>query len=126
MKAIVWPAWATVSVPLALLAWNPLSPAKLAETALGYEPALMPVRLTPLSVATPLAFVVALPTEFALSVNATDLPETGDPLEVSVAVSVAVPPNVPLPLTALMVVAAAEVTVTIVCPEVDACVVLPE
>ena len=40
--------------------------------------------------------MLALPTLLPLSVNATDLPLTPLPLEVSVAESVVVPPNVPV------------------------------
>src|ERR1043165_4112269 len=56
-KVIVWSALLTVSVPVPLLAAMVNSPAKLAPTALGYGPALMPERLTPASVATPLESV---------------------------------------------------------------------
>jgi hypothetical protein len=122
---VVVDACATVRVPVTgPLACNPLSPAKLADTELAYDPALIPVRLTPLSVAMPLPLVGALPTGLPFRRNAMDLLAT-DALELSIAVKVAVPPNVPLPLTALMLVAAAEVTVTVVLPELPACVVLP-
>src|ERR1051325_8226053 len=56
----------------------------------------MPDKLTLLSVATPLAFVVAPPTLVPLSVKLTVLPETPALFEVSVALSVVVPPNVPV------------------------------
>ena len=46
---------------------------------------MIPARLTPLSVATPLPFVLELPTDEPLSVNETVSPLTGLPLEVSVA-----------------------------------------
>src|SRR5919201_1864443 len=78
-------AFPTVSDPLPLAAAKPVSPAKLAPTALAYVPALIPERLTLLSVATPLAFVVALPTELPLRVKAMVLPLTPEPAEVRVA-----------------------------------------
>jgi hypothetical protein len=106
VTVVVLVAFATVNVPLPLLDWKPLSPPKLADTALAYDPALIPVRLTPLTVATPLAFVVPAPAGIPFSWKEMVLPETGEPLEVRVAVSVAVPPKVPLPLTALIVVGA--------------------
>jgi hypothetical protein len=59
-------------------------------------PALIPVRLTLLRVATPLASVVALPTLVPLRVKLTLAPLTAVPLEVSVAESVVVPPKLPV------------------------------
>src|SRR5262249_35355145 len=53
-------------------------PANAALTPLGYVPAAMPLRLTFDSVATPLPFVVALPTDVPFRLNATvwlDSPE---------------------------------------------------
>ena len=96
MTLIAWSALFTVSEFEPLLASKEPSPANEAPTPVGYEPALIPARLTPLSVATPLPFVLELPTLVPLSVNATDLPLTPLPPEVSVAESVVVPPNVPV------------------------------
>jgi hypothetical protein len=56
----------------------------------------MPARLTPFRVATPVAFVVALPTLFPFSVKSTVAPLTPFPPEVSVAERFVVPPNVPV------------------------------
>src|SRR2546428_140109 len=70
--------------------------AKFGPTPVGYVPPLIPLRLAFESVATPEAFVVALPTEFPLSVNAIDFPLTGEPPAVSVADSDTVPPKVPV------------------------------
>ena len=69
---------------------------KAAETTPGCEPAVIPARLTPLIVATPLASVDALPAGDPLNVNAIDLLATGDVPEVSVARSVVVPPYSPV------------------------------
>ena len=96
MTLIAWSALFTVSEFEPLLASKEPSPANEAPTPVGYEPALIPARLTPLSVATPLPFVLELPTPVPLSVNATDLPLTPLPPEVRVAESVVVPPNVPV------------------------------
>ena len=93
---IAWSALETVSELDPLLGSNDASPAKDAPTPVGYEPALIPARLTPLSLATPLPFVTALPALEPLSVNETVLPLTGLPPEVSVADSVVVPPKVPV------------------------------
>src|SRR6266566_1492438 len=95
-QVIVGVAFDTVKDALPLAAAKPLSPAKLAPTPVGYVPALMPERLAPARLATPLAFVVALPTELPLRVNATVLPLTPEPPDVSVAERFAVPPYVPL------------------------------
>jgi len=65
---------------------------------------LIPLRLTPLSVATPELFVTAVPAAVLLTVKAIVFPLNPDPPEVSVAVNVAVLPDVPAPLTALIVV----------------------
>ena len=59
-------AFTTVNAPVPVLDWKPLSPPKLADTALAYDPALIPVR-TPLTVAIPLAPVVPLPAGFPFS-----------------------------------------------------------
>ncbi len=57
---------------------------------------------------------MALPAAVPLSVNATDLPETGLPPEVRVAESATVPPNVPVAgLTARAVAAALTVCTTL-------------
>ena len=58
VTVIAWSALATVSELEPLLGSKLASPANDAPTPVGYEPALMPARLTLLSVATPLAFVV--------------------------------------------------------------------
>src|SRR5438067_13550159 len=58
---MAWSALATVSDAESLLGSRPTSPANEAWTPLGYEPAPMPARLAPLSVATPFASVVAPP-----------------------------------------------------------------
>src|SRR4029077_5433460 len=55
-------AFPIVSELLPLLAASDARPAKLAPTPEVYVPALIPQRLTPDSVATPLPLVVALPT----------------------------------------------------------------
>src|SRR5437773_7554322 len=55
----------------------------------------MPVRLAPVKVATPDGSVDALPTEFPFSVKLIDAPFTAFPPDVSVALSVVVPPNAP-------------------------------
>jgi hypothetical protein len=96
VTVIAWSALFTVSAAVPLLGSSEPSPANEAPTPVGYVPALIPLRLAPLTVATPLAFVLALPAEEPLSVNVTVLPLTGLPLEVSVAESVVVPPNVPV------------------------------
>src|SRR5689334_5138502 len=93
---IAWSAFATVSESVSLLGSWPASPANDAPTPVGYEPASMPARLTLLTVATPFASVVAPPALEPLRVNATLAPATGSPPDVSVAVSVVVPPNVPV------------------------------
>ena len=59
-NVIVWPALFTVNELLPELKANEASPAKFAPTPVGYVPPLMPLRLTLESVATPLAFVVAV------------------------------------------------------------------
>jgi hypothetical protein len=70
------------------------SPAKLAATALGYVPALMPDKLILLRVATPLPSVVALPALLPFNVKLIILPLMVELSEVllSVAESVVVPP----------------------------------
>ena len=67
---------------------------------------MIPLRLTPLSVATPELFVAAVPAPLPLRVNLIVFPLSPDPPEVSVAVSVPVLPDVPEPLTPLIVVGA--------------------
>src|SRR5690349_23045222 len=52
----------TVRLPVPLLAAKPEPPAKLALMLDGYEPALIPERLTPFRVARPLLSVTADPT----------------------------------------------------------------
>ena len=92
----------TVSVFEPLLLRNDVSPANEAATPefvpAGYVPALMPERLTLLSVATPAASVFAEPLDTPLRLKATLLPETPVESDVRfrVAVKVTVPPNVPV------------------------------
>src|SRR5437867_1195063 len=64
----------------------------------------MPVRPTPLSVATPELLVAAVAAAAPLRVNERFLPLNPEPPEVSVAVSVAVLPEAPEPLTELIAV----------------------
>jgi hypothetical protein len=71
---------------------NDESPAKLAPTAVAYVPALIPVRLTPLSVTTPDPFVVAVPTLLPFKLKLIVFPLTPDPEAVSVAERFTVPP----------------------------------
>ena len=52
----------------------------------------MPARLTLASVATPLAFVTAVPTALPFSVNAIVFPLTGEPAALSVADTALEPP----------------------------------
>ena len=84
--------YVTVKDAVPLLAEYELSPAKLAPTPDGYVPGKIPDRLAPLLVATPLPLVVALPTGLPFRVKLMVLPLTGDPLEVSVADRLTVPP----------------------------------
>ena len=62
---------ATVRSPLAVLLASVKSPANLAPTTPVNVPTLNPARLTPVRVATPLALVVAVPTDV------TRLPRSG-------------------------------------------------
>ena len=96
MTLIAWSALLTVSEFEPLLGSNEPSPANEAPTPVGYEPALIPARLTPLSVATPLPFVLALPTLRAVERERDRLAAHAAAAEVSVAESVVVPPNVPV------------------------------
>ena len=82
----------TVRLAVPLVDEKPASPAKLATIPELYIPALIPLRLTFESVATPLAFVVAFPTEAPLSVKVIGLPLIGELLDVSVADRVAALP----------------------------------
>jgi hypothetical protein len=111
VTVVVLDACVTMSAPVPLLARKLLSAAKLAPTAVGYDPALIPLRLTFASVATPEALVVAVPTELPLSVKLIVLPPRPELPDVNVAVRVAVPLNAPPPLTALMAVGACAFTV---------------
>ncbi len=88
---IAWLALLTVSVPVPLLPAKFASPPNVAPTAFAYVPALMPTRLTPESVATPLESVVAFPTDVLLSVKLTIFPLTGELPELNVATNVPVP-----------------------------------
>src|SRR5258708_5119907 len=102
-KVIVWLIFDTVRSALPLLLIKELSPAKAAATAAGDVPAgvaatgggslpaVMPVRLTPVTVATPETSVVPLPTLFPLSVKLIDFPLTPVALDVRVAERSAVP-----------------------------------
>jgi hypothetical protein len=84
--------YVTVKDAVPLLAEYELSPAKLAPTPDGYVPGKIPDRLAPVLVATPLLLVVALPTTLPFRVKLMVLPLTADPLEVSVADRLTVPP----------------------------------
>ncbi len=84
--------YTTVKDAVPLLAEYELSPAKLAPTPDGYVPGKIPDRLAPVMVATPLLLVIALPTELPFRVKSMVLLPTGDPLEVSVADRLTVPP----------------------------------
>jgi hypothetical protein len=83
------------------------SPAKLAPTPVEYVPTLIPLNEALFTVATPLAFVVALPAPTPFKVNVIVLPLTGVPplVKVRVAERFAVPPNVPLAGATVRVVA---------------------
>jgi hypothetical protein len=74
----------------------------------------MPLRLTLVSVATPLAFVTTVPTATPSSVNATDFPLTGNPDAVSVADTWLVPPYTPFAAATDNAVAAAAAGVIVV------------
>src|SRR5256885_10318977 len=108
VTVIVWLALLTVSAPEPVDGSSPVSPPKEAPTPVGYEPAAMPVRLTPRRVATPLEFVCVLPALAPFRVNATDSLATGVPLFVRVAETLAVPPNVPVAGSTASVVAEAD------------------
>src|SRR6266849_7287544 len=69
----------TVSEVVALLAPNKASPANDAPTPLASVPTFVFGNVALASVATPLTFVVALPTLLPLRVNAIDLPFTPAP-----------------------------------------------
>ncbi len=97
LTTVVDDAFATVRLPLPLLARKTESPANEAPTA--PVPALIPLRLAPLSVATPEASVVAVPAALPLIVKLIDFPLSGVVPACSVAVSEAVPPYVPEPET---------------------------
>ena len=75
---------------------------------------------TPLSVATPLVAVVAVPTDVPSSVKLTTCPEMGLPVtfDVIVATRVAVPPKLAVPETDVSVVAAG-LTTRLPEPELD-------
>ena len=98
-------AWATERLPLPVLEEKPVSPANAAPTAPLEMPALNPLRLTPLSDATPAESVAADPTAVPPSVKLIVFPDSGVGPVFSVAVSVAVPAYVPEPATAEMAVA---------------------
>ena len=76
----------------ALLAAYTVSPAKLAATAPEYVPALRPARLTPATVATPNASVIALPAGKPLSVKPISRSGSAEAPTVNVADKEAVPP----------------------------------
>jgi hypothetical protein len=82
----------TVNVLVPLLAEYEPSPAKLAPTPVGYDPTLTPQRLTPVSVATPLPSVTAVPTDVPFRVKLMVLPLTPEAPDVSVAEKLVVPP----------------------------------
>jgi hypothetical protein len=92
VTVIAWSAWFTVSELEPELGSKELSPGNEADTPVGYVPALIPARLALASVATPLPFVIALPTLEPFSEKFTVSLGTGLPPEVSVAESDVVPP----------------------------------
>src|SRR5712664_649017 len=71
------------------------SEVKEPPTPPGYVPVLIPLKLVPVKVAIPLAFVVALPALLPFRVKLTVLPLTGELFEESVAESVVMPPDGP-------------------------------
>src|SRR4051794_6680118 len=73
---MAWSALFTVSELEPLLASSVAVAANEAPTPVAYVPALMPARLAAAIVATPPAFVTALPAELPLRVNETDSPAT--------------------------------------------------
>jgi hypothetical protein len=89
-------AFAIVSVALPDDGACVASPAYVACTPVGYVPAPIPARLTPVIVATPDAFVVAVPAGEPFNENDTCCPASGVPALISVAANVVVPPNEPL------------------------------
>jgi len=98
--------WFTVSVFVPLLAVKLASPAKLALTPVRKVPAFIfggPVRLALLSVAVPVASVVAVPTVPPFNLKVMVFPLTPAPPEVRVADKFAVPPYVPVAAAADMV-----------------------
>jgi hypothetical protein len=80
----------------ALLGRYDPSPAKLAATAPGYVPALMPASVTLPRNANPLGSVVAVPTGCPFNAKLTVRPASGAPADVNDAMSVVVPPKVPV------------------------------
>jgi hypothetical protein len=102
-KTLLWPLFGVIVISLGdtvkeaepLLPEKEPSPANDAPTPVEYVPALIPLRLAPLNVATPEELVVAEPADPPLSVKLIVLPLTPEPPEVSVAESVVVPPYVP-------------------------------
>src|SRR5205085_9673624 len=107
-KVMVWLAMLMVKALEPLLGAKLTSPAKLAATPVGYEPALIPAKLAADNVAMPEGLVVALPTPVPFRVKLIDLPLTPELLDESVAGRFVVPPKVPVPATTLSVVAAAD------------------
>ena len=95
----------TVSVLEPVLPLKVASPLKVPATPPGYVPTAIPERLTPLSVATPEALVVAVPTLVSSSLKLIVLLPTPVAPEVSVAVRLTVPPTVPVAALTVSVVA---------------------
>src|SRR5207247_3042565 len=83
---------ATMRSALALLGAYKSSPANVALTALAYVPGLIPIKLTPATLATPIWSVVAVPAREPLSVKLTSRPATGEEAEVNVADKLVAPP----------------------------------
>jgi hypothetical protein len=114
VTTVVELAWSTVKAALPDEPANPESPAKLADTPVGYVPALIPDTLTPVAVATPEALVVAVTAGPPLTEKLIVLPLTAELSELlrSVADSDVEPPYVPLAVPTVSVVDATLGTVT--------------
>src|SRR5438132_4593548 len=83
---------ATMRSALALLGAYKSSPANIALTAPAYVPGLIPSKLTPVTLAKPLASVVAVPAGEPLSVKLTSRPATGVEADANVADKLVGPP----------------------------------
>jgi hypothetical protein len=120
-------AGSTVSVFEPALPLKLVSPANVAAMPPGYVPGATPERLTPLRVATPDAFVVALPTLVPLSLKLIVFPLTAVLSDVlfSVADRVTVAPVVPVAGAAVRVVAGSVLIVSVVLPLLVLCFASP-